>query len=334
MSEQNKAASLAEYRARINRVLDHIEQNMDRPLRLEELARVACFSRYHFHRVFSAMMGEPLGQFIARLRVERAATRLITNPQTPVTDIALDCGFSSAAVFARAFKDAFGVSATEWRDGGHEQRKNRKAERNAGQPLSNPREAWTTEAFYLDDVTRNQVWRMKMNGKTDETNPLQEYTVEVQELDERLVAYVRHVGPYAGDEDLFRGLFERLTMWAGPRDLLRAPDVAFLCVYHDDPGITDQEKLRTSACVTVPSGTEGSGEVGTMTVAGGKYAVGRFELSPDQYPQAWGAIMGAWLPESGYQPDDRPCFERYVQTPDQHPRGLCVTEICVPVRPL
>ena len=98
--------------------------------------------------------------------------------------------------------------------------------------------------------------------------------------------------------------------------------------------ITDEAKLRTSACVTVPAGTEGSGEVGTMTVAGGKYAVGRFELRTDQYPEAWAALMGAWLPQSGYQPDDNPCFERYICGPEEHPEGMCVTEICVPVKPL
>jgi len=329
-----KTAARAEYSARINRVLDHIEANLDRPLRLEELARVACFSPFHFHRVFSAMMGEPLGQFIGRLRVERAAVKLISSPHLPVTDIALDCGFSSSAAFARAFKEAFSMSASQWRDGGYARSKIGKAHGKPGQSSSNPRQAWKTDAFYLDDVTRNQVWRMTMKSDSKPDNPLADFTVEVREMAPRSVAYVRHVGPYAGDEQLFQGLFEKLMTWAGPRDLLRSPDMEVLCVYHDDPGITDEAKLRTSACLTVPEGTEVSGEVGAMSVAGGKYAVGKFELTSDQSPQAWDALMGGWLPESGYQPDDRPCFELYLQSPEQHPEGKCVTEICVPVKPL
>jgi len=302
-------------------------------MRLDDLARVACFSRYHFHRVFSAMMGEPLGQFIGRVRLERAATRLLSNRHLAVTDIALDCGFTSPATFARAFKEAFGVSASQWRAGEGQESKIRKAHGKAGQADRKACEAWAVAAHYLHSTTRNQVWRMEMKN---ETNPaeLKDFTVEVQQMDPRNVAYVRHVGPYAGDAGLFERLFGKLMAWAGPRDLLRSPDMELLAVYHDDPGVTDEEKLRMSICLKVPQGTEVSGEVGNMTIAGGKYAVGRFEIHTDQYPQAWAAMMGGWLPESGYQPDDHPCFERYIKSPDDHPEGKCVTDICIPVKPL
>lgn len=120
-----------EYTARINRVIDYIETHLDRELSLDTLAEVANFSKFHFHRLFQAMVGETLNQFIQRLRLEKAASQLIYNPKKSITEIALDCGFSGSAAFARAFKGMYGMSATAWRAGGHRQpeRKIRKTER-------------------------------------------------------------------------------------------------------------------------------------------------------------------------------------------------------------
>jgi len=70
-----------EYVSRINRVIDHIEANLDTDLSLERLAEVAGFSPFHFHRIFRAMMGETLNQFIQRLRIEKAAAQAYQKPQ-------------------------------------------------------------------------------------------------------------------------------------------------------------------------------------------------------------------------------------------------------------
>jgi len=104
-----------EYIARINRALDYIETHIDSNLTLEKIAGVAHFSPFHFHRIFRAMTGETLNHFIQRIRIEKAAVQLVGNKGKSITEIALDCGFSGSAAFARAFRDAFGQSASEWR---------------------------------------------------------------------------------------------------------------------------------------------------------------------------------------------------------------------------
>src|SRR6266404_6252717 len=104
-----------EYAARMNRVVDHIQSHLADPLNLERLAAVACFSPFHFHRLFRVWMGETLQDFVHRLRLERAAQLLVFNRLRSISEIALECGFSSSGAFARAFKGAFGVSASEWR---------------------------------------------------------------------------------------------------------------------------------------------------------------------------------------------------------------------------
>ena len=305
----------AEYVARINRVLDFVEAHLDEDLSLERLARVACFSPFHFHRIFSAMMGETLQRFIQRLRLERAAGRLLLDKTRSVTEIALDAGFSSSATFARAFRSEFGTSATSWRKGGAADRKMSKTDRNQGK-----------ESLGVAP------YRVLQEGRATMTNAL-EMNVEVKELTPQRIAYLRHVGPYQGNQELFGQLFGKLAMWAGPRGLL-GPGAGFLSIYHDDPGITDASKLRTSVAVTIGDDVEVDGEVGAMIVAGGKYACARFRIDPDQYGAAWDALMGGWLPDSGYQPEDGPPMERYLNQPDKDPEGKHEVEICVPVRPL
>ena len=168
--------------------------------------------------------------------------------------------------------------------------------------------------------------------KTNDTSPLKA-TVEVQQLPDREVAYVRHIGPYVGNGELFGELFMKLTKWAGPRGLM-GPETLAMSVYYDDPAVTDDDKLRLDCCVTVPETAQGEGEIGRTRLPGGAYAVARFEIPPSQYSDAWNAVMGGWLPESGYQPDDRPCYELYRNDPRQHPEGKQIVDICVPVRPL
>lgn len=322
--------SNTEYTSRINRVIDHIEVHITDKLTLDELARVACFSPYHFHRLFAALVGETLSRYIQRQRVEKAASMLLYSPEKSVTAVALDCGFSSSATFARAFRTAFEMSASDWRDGGSAAwRKEGKTDSKIGQMLGNVCKDVAVTASYAGSRQHPITWRIEMKTETNLTAD-----VTIEQTEDQHVAYVRHVGPYAGDVSLFGELFGKLCTWAGPRGLLGRPDVQMLTLYHDDPEITDEEKLRISVCVTVPEDTEVDGEIGKMAMAGGATAVARFELDADQYAQAWGAVYGGWLPSSGYQPDDRPAYERCLNNPDEHPDKKHLVEICVPVRPL
>ena len=314
------------YTARTNRVIDYIDTNIDKDLSLEELAEVARFSPFHFHRIFSAMVGETLYGFIQRIRVEKAAGKLVLNPKRSITEIALECGFSGSSAFARAFRDGFGMSASDWRSRGYPQdSKERKADSKESQAVGNIRQDFDVHSYYTQGIVR-QIWRVEMKNKEIQTN------VEVKELPEMHVAYVRHIGPYKGDTELFARLFGKLMAWAGPRGLLRFPETKVLGVYHDDPEITDEEKLRTDACITVPEDTRVEGEIGKTTIAAGKYAVAHFEIKTDQYEDAWKAVYGGWLPESGYQPDDGPCYEVYHNDPKEHPEGKQIVDICVPVK--
>lgn len=92
-----KGETFEDYQARILRVLAHIQKNLDGSLSLEELAGVAQFSPFHFHRIFCGMVGESVKEHVRRLRLERAAHRLRHGGQ-PVTEIALDAGCADRAL--------------------------------------------------------------------------------------------------------------------------------------------------------------------------------------------------------------------------------------------
>jgi len=317
-----------EYTARINRVMDYIEANIGKDLSLKELADVAHFSPFHFHRIFSAMVGETLNDFIQRIRIERAAAKLILSPRKTVTEIAFECGFSSSSAFARAFREAFSMSASDWRSRGRFQNSNNGQEDSKiSQTVGNIRQDFDVCLSYTQGTSK-QIWRIDMKNKELQTQ------VEVKDLPEMHIAYVRHIGPYKGDVDLFGRLFNKLLGWAGPRGLLRFPETKLLTLYYDNPDITEESKLRTDVCITVPPDTEVSGEIGKATIPDGKYAVAHFEIRTDQYSDAWEAVYGGWLPESGYQPEDGPCYELYLNDPKTHPEGKQIVDICFPVKPL
>ncbi len=109
-----RATTLQDYHERLNRVLLHIDRHRGEELTLDRLAGVACLSPHHFHRIFRAMVGEPLGQYVQRVRLETAVVQLQTSDRS-VLEVALDAGYESAAAFARAFEQRFGVPPSQCR---------------------------------------------------------------------------------------------------------------------------------------------------------------------------------------------------------------------------
>lgn len=319
----DKQFLLEEYKSRINRVFDYIEQNISKRFSLEELASVSNFSKYHFHRIFQGMTGETPFQFILRVRLERAAIYLSANPKKTISEIADECGFSDQATFARSFRSHFKMSATDWRRNNSIYESNLcKTFNNYNQTIDNTTQSEFRSSMYYCNESKTIKWRTTM-----ELNK----SVEVKELPSMTIAYVRHIGPYKGDSKLFEKLYNKLFTWAGPRGLAQQQDMKSIIVYHDDPEVTEAEKLRTSVSITVPEDTKVDGEVGKMVIQGGKYMIARFELTPKDFESAWDWVYGKWLPKSGYQPDDRPCFEMYGE---ECTKEKFIVDICVPVKPL
>ena len=103
-----------DYGGRLERVLAYLADNLDRELDLDRLADVACFSPFHFHRIFHALQGETVAESVRRMRLHRAAIELIEK-ETPIARIAARAGYGSQAAFTRAFRSAYGAPPAAYR---------------------------------------------------------------------------------------------------------------------------------------------------------------------------------------------------------------------------
>lgn len=279
-----------EYARRMYRVQAHVDQYLGETLDLAQLAEVAHFSPFHFHRLFTAWMGETVGDYLRRRRLEVAALRLLTQPQTPVLEIALTVGFGSAEAFARAFRTRFGCSASQWRRRKTEERTLQLRKLSQAQSKSDQAPAG---APVDDGALFNSAAAVNMQVNIIERAPT-------------LVAYLRYVGPYGPGvaafwQRHFHPFLERHQLWG--RDIYG--------VSHDDPEITAPESCRYDTCVAVDAAFVAPAGALLTTIAGGTYASMHFKGTSDTIGPAWKQLMRDWLPDSGYQLDGRPTFEHY-----------------------
>lgn len=297
----------------MHRVIAHIDERLDQALDLVTLAEVAHFSPFHFHRLFSAWMGETLGEYLRRRRLEIAAMRLAAQPRAAVLNIALSAGFGSAEAFSRAFRNRFGASPTAWRA---QQAVLRGANSKPDQVDSKPSQA--SSALSLEHAaSRSHCLEATMNVTIRDRPPV-------------TVAYLRHLGPYG--EPISTFWQDTYYPWAFTNDLL---DRARYGISHDDPSITAPEQCRYDACAEVAPDFVVSGGAFKTTIPGGRYAVLNFKGDVAAIGEAWTALLRDWLPSSGQQLDARPCFEHYPRDADcDSETGAFQCEICIPVVPL
>jgi AraC family transcriptional regulator len=161
-------------------ILVHIQAHLDEDLSLDALSALASLSPAHFQRTFRALVGETPKSYVARLRLERAAFRLLIHDAT-LLDIALDCGFQNHETFTRGFRRRFGMPPNRYRAWVHAQAQQRPD--TAAEP------------------------------------PGDEYSIsatKIRRLHRADLAFIRHVGPYEAVPDT---LFDSLEDWATTRGL-------------------------------------------------------------------------------------------------------------------
>ncbi len=287
------------------RILDHIHRHLDEELTLEVLAGVACFSPYHFHYIFRGIVGEGLGEYLRRLRLERAWHRLVHGVK-PVSEVARDAGYGSHEAFDRAFKAHFGLTPTEARRAG---------EVSAMLP---PPDGRLPEAL----AARLQRILQPAGDGAD-------LGVEIRRIEPMRAAAMRQVGPYSE----IGALFEKLMGWAG-RNRMLGPGARVLGLCHDDPEMTPPERCRYDACLgldpdhSVPAG-EGVDEI---LIQGGEYAVAVHQGQHCELPQTYALVCGEWCPLFGREIRNVPCIENYLNQARNTPVEELRTEVYVPLQ--
>jgi len=290
------------YAARMLKVLNHIQKNLDEPFELETLAGLAHFSVSHFHRVFKGMLGETIMDHLRRIRLERAYARL-AQTRDPVTDIGLAAGYDSLEAFSRVFRKTFGFSPTECRSQGWT-RLFPKA------PSGVHYSSGEIVEFFL-----NETGEAMMN-------------VRIETLPEIRIASVRQTGPYMESTER---AWEVLCGWAGPKGLFN-PKTLMIGISHDDPQATAPEEIRYDAAIALERDIAVEPPVVLGSLPGGEYAIFTHQGPYAGLEETYKIIMSQWVPTCGREFRDTAWFEIYRNDPSTTPPAQLITDIHIPLK--
>jgi AraC family transcriptional regulator len=299
--------SQEEYIKRIEKVVHFMEENLTEDLDLKTLSSKACFSQFHFHRIFKSIMKETPVDYVNRLRVEKAASALTHLPDVKISEIAYRLGFSSPTSFTRSFKKHFGLSPSEFKIHRAEQTTVNNTE--VGKPAS--------------------ILSQKLSGYNESNHQIK--NLEIKTLKPIKVIYMPCLKGYKLEE--IRKVWKKLSKWADFNSYIDI-DINMYGIPWDDPTITDIDKCRYYACLTVKEGVNFPDEIQRMVIQGGLYVVYTFEGTLQESEKVYNWLFGEWLPQSGYLPVDAPEYEQYFKDPDEEPKGIFRTKINIPISPI
>jgi AraC family transcriptional regulator len=304
-----------EYKRRIDRVIEYIEASLTTNISLADVAEVSCFSPYHFHRIFTAIMDETVNDYIVRRRLEKAINVLIFKPDLSITQVALDNGFSSSANFSKAVKLYFGFSPSELRN------PDKIKDSKIGKITSKYGKVFNPNDLYPARITNSVI-----NKFNNEDTIMK---VEVRELNRRRVCSLASARGYE-PESIYKA-WDKLIEWAENNGIEKESQARFAFAY-DNPTVTPVEKCRYEASIIIDDDIAVVSPFMVSEIPQGKYAVLYYKGSPEDTLQAQLSIYSEWLPNSGFEPDDFPMLENYFN--DARVDGYLEMEIHVKLREL
>jgi AraC family transcriptional regulator len=290
----------SEYAQRINRVIDYLRGNLDRQVKLKELARVACLSEFHFHRIFGAVSGETLNNFTSRLRLEKAA-RLLRYSGQSVTDIALDCGFSSSATFSRSFRSGYDTSPSQFRKSGK-----------------------IKKSKICKELAREDEYGLPMSAE----EKLAAFPVRLLDIPERQVAYIRVTNAF--DLDRLLAAVKTMVEWAKSQNIFSQGILFGMTV--DDPHVTPKHLYRYEVCLASSFPFKCREGMSKLKMPAMRYAVIKVSGDIHKVATAWDYLYRDWLINSAYEPEHAPALEVFLNKDSATDWSHFELELCLPVR--
>jgi AraC family transcriptional regulator len=286
-----------DYILRINQALDYIYQNLDQNLTVEDIADHCRFSKYYFNRLFKSIVNESIYSFIKRIRLENAALKL-RSTRRAITEIALEAGYSPSN-FASAFKEYFGVSASEFR--------------------TRARESYDVP---LKDTYRTIIEHIQTMKKQDDFFEKLDAKISIRRVEAMILEYRRFIGNYfcglpSAWQDFCREM-EQKYVFDG--------HTQFIGISYDDPLITDENRCIYDMCIKV----EKANSVNILKIEGGSYACYEFYDRQENLNNAYHEFSALWLPFCKYDLTNQPCLEIYHSGMDDE--GKIHLDICFPVK--
>ena len=292
-------AALQNHHARMQRVLDHIDRHLDDDLDLDALSSVAAYSKYHFHRQFTATFGLSVHRYIQLTRMKRASYRLADRDAQSVTDIAMDAGYDAPDAFARAFRQRSGQSPSSFRKS-----PNWGSWLMAFGPLDNARRKLMQIIFTQDDVT-------------------------VRDVPPTPVAIMEH----RGDRATLGDTIQRFIAWRKAAGLSPETSPTFN-VFRSERCPAVAADYSMDICVGTDQPIDASDEqMKAGVIPGGRCAVLRYPGNTNNLEPAALYLYREWLPASGEEVRDFPiyCQRRLSFLPEMSVPEI-VTELFLPLK--
>lgn len=283
--------------ARMQRVLDYIDRHLEDDLDLDAVSGVAAFSKYHFHRQFTAIFGLSVHRYIQLARMKQASYRLAYRDTQSVTDIAMDAGYDAPDAFARAFRQRFGQSPSSFR-------------------TSPDWEPWLAAFGPLDDA-RSRLMQ----------TPYTPDDVTIRDVAPTPVAIMEH----RGDPATIGATIQRFIAWRKAAGLSPRTTPTFN-VFHSDPRAAPAAEYRMDLCVGTDRPIAAHGErLKPGIIPGGRCAVLRVVGNTDNLEPAALYLYRDWLPASGEKARDFPLYcQRLTLFPDS-PEHEAITDLFLPL---
>ena len=287
------------YRDRMLRVLDHIDGHLDADLDLDALSAIAAFSKYHFHRQFTATFELSVHRYVQLARMQRASRRLVSGDAESVIEIAMDAGYESPDAFARAFRQRFRQSPSAFR----------KAPDwapwlAAFGPLENARSKLMPSSYTTDDVT-------------------------IRDMPDTPVAVLEH----RGDRADLPATIERFIRWRKAAGLSPATSPTFN-IFRSERSPADPEDYSMDLCVGTDRPIEANDEgMKPGIIPGGRCAVLRVDAGSHNLEPAALFLYRDWLPASGEEARDFPIYcQRHLSFAPDEPGHNLVAELFLPLK--
>jgi AraC family transcriptional regulator len=287
-----------DYLQRISHAVALIERALAAGGELPDLAALAAaahFSPFHFHRVYRALAGEPIGRTVARLRQLRAL-HMLQERRRPITDIALTVGYETPQAFARAFRQSLGATPSELR---------------------------AAPGRLAHEITLRAVPPMRTGA------PPAPLRVEVVSVDPLRVIALHNTGDYA---DLDQA-YDRLFGWAAERGAIDSIRSLYGIPWHDPRD--DAADICEFDCALgfdrLPDDDPDRGFV-ALGIDGGRYARTRHVGAFAMLYATLDRVLAEWLPTSGAELRDAPIWFHYQDDPAQTPEAALRTDIYLPLR--
>ena len=269
-------AALRNYQARMQRVLDHIDQHLDDDLDVETLSRIAAFSKFHFHRQFTATFELSEHRYVQLARMKRASDRLADRNAHSVTDIAMDAGYDAPDAFARAFRQRLGQSPSSFRKS----------------PDWDP---WLA-AFGPLDNARNKL--MQIIFEQDD--------VTIRDMPATRVAIMEH----RGDRATLGDTIQRFRAWRKAAGLPPETSPTFM-VFRSERNPADPADYSMDLCAGTEQPIDPNDEqVKAGVIPGGRCAVLRYPGNTNNLEPAAVYLYRDWLPASGEDARDFPIYSQ------------------------